>query len=42
MEKEKVEVKVQEKEVEDRESRKGEQSVGRRENRQPLRRMTLG
>ena len=42
MEEEKVEVKVQEEEVGDRERRKGEQSEGRRENRQPLKRMTHG
>ena len=42
LEEEKVEVKVQEEEVEDRERRKGEQSESRRENRQPLRRMTHG
>ena len=40
MEEEKVEVKVQEEEVEDRERRKGEQSEGRREIIQPLKRMT--
>ena len=40
MEEEKVEVKVQEEEVEDRERRKGEQIEGRRENTQPLKRMT--
>ena len=42
MEEKKVEVKVQEEEVEDRERRKGDQSEGRRENKQPLRRMTHG
>ena len=42
MEEEKVEVKVQEEEVEDGEKRRGEQSEGRRENRQSLRRMTHG
>ena len=42
MEEEKVEVKVQEEEVEDRERRRGEQSEGRKENRQSLKRMTHG
>ena len=42
MEEEKVEVKVQEEEVEDRERRKGEQNKCRRENTQPLRRITHG
>ena len=42
MEEEKVEVKDQEEEVEDRERRKGDQYEGRRENKQTLRRMTHG
>ena len=42
MEEEKVDVKVQEEEVEDRERHGREQSEDRRENRQSLRRMTHG
>ena len=40
MEEEKVEVKVQEEEVEDRETHGREQSEDRRENKQSIRRMT--
>ena len=42
MEEEKVEVNVKEEEVEGRERRGREQNEDRRENRQPLRRMTHG